>query len=163
MWILYPKSYMQICSNNNFLIFRRNYLWNSVLQGLENKSVQFEMPLFLKYHLLFVWELLRLWCKHKQSFNGSAQPEETCHWVQIVASRSREGILPLCSALVRPRLESCVQLWNPQHRKNTGLWEWVQRRPQRWSEGWSTSSSRTGWESWGCSAWRREGGKEISE
>ena len=38
-----------------------------------------------------------------------------------VGSRLREGILPLCSALVRPHLESCIQLWSSQHRKDMEL------------------------------------------
>jgi len=61
-----------------------------------------------------------------------------------VVSRSREGILPLCSTLVRPLLEYCVQLWSPQHRKDMDLLEWVQRRPQKWSKGWGTSPMRKG-------------------
>jgi len=48
-----------------------------------------------------------------------------------VASRSREVILPLCSTLVRPQRDSCIQLWSPQHRTDLELLERGQRRPQR--------------------------------
>ena len=52
-----------------------------------------------------------------------------------VASRSREGILPLYSALLRPYMESCIQLCSPQHRKDMDLLERVQRRARKMMQG----------------------------
>jgi len=77
-----------------------------------------------------------------------------------VASRVREVILLLCSAPVRLDLHT-ADVESSVQESHGSSWSLSSGGPQNWSRGWNTSPVRRGWGGWGCSAWRREGSREI--
>jgi len=53
---------------------------------------------------------------------------------QNIASRSREGVLPRCSALVGPHLDHCIQFQPPQYKRGVNTLCRAQRRAAKMVE-----------------------------
>ena len=76
-------------------------------------------------------------------------------------SRLREVILPLCSVLMGPHLEYCIQIRSPQYRRDVDLSDHDQKRATKMVQGTDHFLCMDLLKSWGCSAWRREGSRET--
>lgn len=80
---------------------------------------------------------------------------------QKIASRSREEILPVSSALVRRTWKTVSSSGLPSTWETRTERSDFREKPQRWLRASSSSLMRRGRESWHCSAWRREAEKET--
>ena len=85
---------------------------------------------------------------------GSARP---CH--RLPQPQRWLGVPPACPLVPSHASTAQGTLDAPAFRPSA-LQRWpskggTSKGPQKWSKGWNPSAGKKGWESWGCSAWRR--------
>jgi len=90
------------------------------------------------------WWMKKLNLSWQHALSAQKANQILCCIKSSVASRSRERILPLYSALVRPHPAYCVQLWGPQHKNDMDQLEQVQRRDMKIIRGLEHLPKRSG-------------------
>lgn len=103
-------------------------------------------PWVLKFMVIWgAWRLPALsWWMKSQTCASSGRSQAwrpTAAWAAATEGNRRQGgNCTLCSAPVTACLQCCVQRWGRRHKKDVDQLKWVQKRPRRCSEGWSTSA-----------------------